>query len=371
MYTLDTLDIAAFYTLPDGHPLIAEKKSIYGKRKRAVTNLSKYKAKGAFAHKENVTDISKMKTIVFSCHNLEVDNSEAQAIGTVRLFLKEIGHVPLDMTKEEHLHLLKRYDEAIQILKQPYNQQVEAGEGEVFEYAPEVAKISQRLEDSSSIYDMDYPSNQKILDRQDDVIAATQFLMPHSRSNMATLVNAFHPDADKEKDNLFFPAGKTGTSVIIWNKRKVDRIKKGKQRADEVEDLIDNTRYIQPLNTVLPIPFMEPERVGQLLSKFVNKYRSKKEKSKYIFLNRDGKPLMNNATDDKRFEPYRNRVKIATGHNISVIRRSQITRVRDMGLTKQEHTQFAADCHHSKEENNRYWRDYVFRDSTQSSWRRR
>ncbi|KAI8904909.1 hypothetical protein DFJ77DRAFT_515131 [Powellomyces hirtus] len=377
MYTLDTFDICAFYTLPVDPTTIEEapevagkktsKKNPYGNQKRTVNDLLLYKAKGAFALKENITNISKMKTIVFSCHNRTNENSQAQALGIVRKFLGAVGPLPLDMTKDEHIMLLKRYDESINVLKKTYQQQVDDGEGEVFEYAPVLEKAWENVTRDSSIYDEEFPSDQKILDLQDSLIAITQLAMPNSRSNMATLVNGFHDDADLKKDNVFLPTGTTGTSVIIWNERKIDRIKSGKPKVGEVQDPIDNTRYIEPLNTVLPLPFMEPERVSEHLTKFVRKYR---KNSKYIFIRKDGTPFMNETKDDKRFEPYRARVKIATGQNISVVRRSQITAVRDMSLTKQEHAQYAADCHHSKEENNHYWRDYVFRDAIQRGWRR-
>lgn len=347
-FSLNTIDINSLFVKPDGtyqaksHP-------------KEVGWLNRYQAKGAFADLDTIKDINKVRNLIETCHKSKEDKSRSINLGRVRAFLKLAGsNTGLDKT--EHQDLLKRYDVVINSLLEKSRTDRAEGickEEDLFDFEPVHQQAWQNYENKKIIYDMELPSDEDIENLQDSIIALTQVSLPHTRSNMATLKNVFHDDANLKKDNVFIPAEK-GYSVLVWNERKVDRITMGKLSKEHAEPDYDKQRFVQPLVEKTPIPLMEPEKIGAIMTRFVKRFR---KDSLYVFTKTDGTPFVREDKDTHRFDPYLDRVKKVVGHSISKIRKSQITHVRSKNLSQKAQLEYATDCHHSREENNKYCRD--------------
>ncbi|KAJ3166352.1 hypothetical protein HDU87_002213 [Geranomyces variabilis] len=237
-----------------------------------------------------------MREIVESCHQAEKDKSRSLYLCSVLNLLGK-AESTLGLNKAEFKNLKQRYSTAIKNLEEESKNEAENGYGKIIDYPAVLKTVWDSYNEQKIIYEKEFPGDSEILKFQDVIMALKQLVFPHNRGNDATLVNAFHEDANIKTDNVFIPA-EDGTSVLIWNEGKQDRIKRGKRALDE-EDVYDNTRYVQPMSAT-DLPHLDGQRVGEVLSRFVRRFR---RNSKYIFLKKDGTPLMKEKDAKGRFAP--------------------------------------------------------------------
>ncbi|KAJ3010519.1 hypothetical protein HKX48_007367 [Thoreauomyces humboldtii] len=315
-----------------------------------------------------------VRKLVESCSKGTIKNStKGDNLGIIATFLKKAGPENCGMEKKEHADLVARYWNVARELnpKTPETPKIQvqndaddaddANEREpepvVFDFKTELEKIVAREEELYQVLYETEPEQRthlQIQRYQDALILLMLFQVPNSRSNIATLKPAWK--ANVLQDNYFIPSFPIGTPTIVWNFRKVDRIKNSKRKllASETEDEINKRQFCQPMDQKLDIPFMNPLRVGKKLSRFVQTFR---KDSEYIFLMDNGTPFLL-EDKHKQFEEFTKHILgiMGKGKGVQDIRPAQITAVRNQNLTKEQISQYVLDCHHSLEEQNTYWR---------------
>ncbi|KAJ3004019.1 hypothetical protein HKX48_001449, partial [Thoreauomyces humboldtii] len=338
---INDLDIAKFHQNDDGTWKLASSEC-------TSRNLTNYQKHGAFKTLDSISDLANMKLIIEKNHDLKKDHSRAVYLSAIGTFLKKLGPARCGLTSDQHDTIVKRYNASSKNLETDYK--ANRHNAETFDwdsFASQIIADEKRAREV--LYDLETPTSKQISAYADQLMLLMRVLVPDCRGNAATLKIHDHPNVDLGKDNYIIPTP-NGHTVIVWNVRKADRIKKGKQPSVIDQDDWDKTRYTQSLHNLLSTPLLNAQLWGALASKFIIKFR---KDSEYLFCNENGHPFMNlkdlenpKDKDNRPFDPFSTRIKKLSGKGLQIIRRSQITAVRDAGLTRVQAEEYCKDSHH-------------------------
>ncbi|KAI9099361.1 hypothetical protein DFS34DRAFT_593025 [Phlyctochytrium arcticum] len=372
-------------------PLKTANLSVIFKNKNELKTIQDFQTRGMFDTWECLLDLSRVNSIIEQALLGKTKKGNKPSDSTLKDYLRLVGRA-IRVGREKELYEMdedeqKSYSLPIYAMAREIEKRIQEGRNDVDPnvealsktWINDCEKIKANYEEVAlEVYNCTVANSKQIFYLQECVIGILACLFYNVRLNLATLKNFKYPNINWAKDNILIYDDFDNCS-ILWNTRKVDRsaITKNTNASGSSDmDTIDSTAsqadddlrhpFLQHLATPpyeeLKNTFLDPQYAGEVLTRFVKRFRAVKE---YVFYDVNGKAY--GEKDEKNaFDGYGGRVEASLKNVLKGdaklyrplnLRRTHATMIRKDRLSQNAIKFFSRNMHHDKKESGAYCKD--------------